>query len=274
MSSLRLRYALLGLIVIFLFVASMSSSNVFACGGYYNPCPPPPKPHGQSEGGNLLGSTLVVHVEVIVSVVVISHVTDTIPVLQVINQLPPGPPNISPGPTNILHTGAELYGLIVSALAMLGAAAGFGFYQPMFDVPANVNDTGAVSPAQAILRQLQQMLGGGASGGSVGGNTAQGLIQQLQQLMGGTSTGGGSGSGSAGAILQQLQQMLGGSGGSAGGSGGVVLKDALDSASEISEMESLRLQMAMDRISKMMSTLSNVLKAIWDTVKDIVGNLK
>jgi hypothetical protein len=35
------------------------------------------------------------------------------------------------------------------------------------------------------------------------------------------------------------------------------IKNKLDSLSEIGEMESLRLQMAMDRLSKLMSTLSN-----------------
>jgi hypothetical protein len=40
------------------------------------------------------------------------------------------------------------------------------------------------------------------------------------------------------------------------------------------EMESLRLQMAMDRLSKLMSTLSNVLKKTSDTSSTIVQNLK
>lgn len=44
--------------------------------------------------------------------------------------------------------------------------------------------------------------------------------------------------------------------------------------SEMGEMESLRLQMAMDRMSKMMSTLSNLLKKISDTQNSIVQNLK
>lgn len=52
------------------------------------------------------------------------------------------------------------------------------------------------------------------------------------------------------------------------------LKNDLDSMSEMGEMESLRLQMAMDRLSKMMSTLSNVLKKISDTQSSIIGNLK
>jgi len=44
--------------------------------------------------------------------------------------------------------------------------------------------------------------------------------------------------------------------------------------SEMGEMESLRLQMAMDRMSKMMSTLSNLLKKLSDTSSQIAQNLK
>ena len=51
-------------------------------------------------------------------------------------------------------------------------------------------------------------------------------------------------------------------------------KGDLDSMSEMGEMESLRLQMAMDRMSKMMSTLSNLLKKISDTSTSITQNLK
>jgi hypothetical protein len=51
-------------------------------------------------------------------------------------------------------------------------------------------------------------------------------------------------------------------------------KSDLDSMSEMGEMESLRLQMAMDRMSKMMSTLSNMLKKISDTASQITQNLK
>lgn len=52
------------------------------------------------------------------------------------------------------------------------------------------------------------------------------------------------------------------------------LKNDLDSMSEMGEMESLRLQMAMDRMSKMMSTLSNLLKKMSDTASQITQNLK
>ncbi len=52
------------------------------------------------------------------------------------------------------------------------------------------------------------------------------------------------------------------------------MKNDLDSMSEMGEMESLRLQMAMDRMSKMMSTLSNLLKKIAGTAEQITQNLK
>ncbi|MEO7240143.1 MAG: hypothetical protein ABIW16_01970 [Sphingomicrobium sp.] len=51
-------------------------------------------------------------------------------------------------------------------------------------------------------------------------------------------------------------------------------KNDLDSMSEMGEMESLRLQVAMDRMSKMMSALSNLLKKISDTQNPIVQNIK
>ena len=52
------------------------------------------------------------------------------------------------------------------------------------------------------------------------------------------------------------------------------VKDKLDSLSEMGEMESLRLQMAMDRLSKLMSTLSNLLKKTSETSSTITQNLK
>ena len=52
------------------------------------------------------------------------------------------------------------------------------------------------------------------------------------------------------------------------------MKNDLDSMSEMGEMESLRLQMAMDRLSKMMSTLSNLLKKISNTANGITQNIK
>lgn len=51
-------------------------------------------------------------------------------------------------------------------------------------------------------------------------------------------------------------------------------RQALDPPSEMSEMESPRLQMAMDRISKSMSIPSNLLKKRSDIATAIVQNLK
>jgi len=47
-----------------------------------------------------------------------------------------------------------------------------------------------------------------------------------------------------------------------------------DDLSEMGELESLRLQMMMDRVSKMMTTLSNLLKKMQDTQEAITQNLK
>jgi hypothetical protein len=52
------------------------------------------------------------------------------------------------------------------------------------------------------------------------------------------------------------------------------IKSDLDSMSELSQLDSLRLQMAMDRMSKMLSTLSNLLKKMSDTAGQITQNLK
>ena len=54
----------------------------------------------------------------------------------------------------------------------------------------------------------------------------------------------------------------------------LALENSQDSLNEMGEMESLRLQLYMDRISKLMSTLSNILKKISDTSTQIVQNLK
>ena len=47
-----------------------------------------------------------------------------------------------------------------------------------------------------------------------------------------------------------------------------------NSLGEMQEMDSLRLQMAMDRLTKLISTLSNLLKKIAETAEGIVQNLK
>jgi CRISPR/Cas system CSM-associated protein Csm2 small subunit len=52
------------------------------------------------------------------------------------------------------------------------------------------------------------------------------------------------------------------------------IKGRLDSMNEMSEMTSMRLQMAMDRRSKFVEALSNILKKIDDTQNTIIQNMK
>ena len=52
------------------------------------------------------------------------------------------------------------------------------------------------------------------------------------------------------------------------------LLEKASAAGELSELDQLRLQMAMDRMAKMMSTLSNILKKMSDTASQITQNLK
>ena len=52
------------------------------------------------------------------------------------------------------------------------------------------------------------------------------------------------------------------------------IKNKLDSLSELGETESLRLQTAMDRLSKLMQTLSNLLNRITTTGSGIASNIK
>ncbi len=52
------------------------------------------------------------------------------------------------------------------------------------------------------------------------------------------------------------------------------LKSEVDALSEMSEEDMLRLQMAMDRESKLVETLSNIMKKISDTADGIAQNLK
>jgi hypothetical protein len=52
------------------------------------------------------------------------------------------------------------------------------------------------------------------------------------------------------------------------------MQQNLDSLGDMSEMESLRLQMAMDRRSKFLETLSNVMKKLSDTSSSLISNLK
>jgi hypothetical protein len=52
------------------------------------------------------------------------------------------------------------------------------------------------------------------------------------------------------------------------------LKTALDSMNEMSEMTSLRLQMTIDRRSKFITTISNIMKRISTTEKTLLKNIK
>lgn len=52
------------------------------------------------------------------------------------------------------------------------------------------------------------------------------------------------------------------------------IKKDLDSMNEMSELDQIRLQMLMDRRSKMMETLSNLMKKFSDTKEDIIKNMK
>ena len=53
-----------------------------------------------------------------------------------------------------------------------------------------------------------------------------------------------------------------------------VLDDMRRKVDEMGELESLRLQMVMERMSKLMTTLSNLLKKIADTAQTITQNIK
>ena len=76
------------------------------------------------------------------------------------------------------------------------------------------------------------------------------------------------------AVANTLNAYPGGAGKAEFDSAKETIKNKLDSLSEMGEMESLRLQMAMDRMSKMMATLSNLLKKMSDTASEITQNLK
>jgi len=100
--------------------------------------------------------------------------------------------------------------------------------------------TPCASPAcQSLLAQLRQF------------STASGPLPHPIRVPAGNSLTYGD----LDQLLQQTQQNLG-------------------SMSETSEMDSFRLQMAMDRRSKFMDALSNVMKKTSDTDASIVGSLK
>jgi hypothetical protein len=52
------------------------------------------------------------------------------------------------------------------------------------------------------------------------------------------------------------------------------IRNKLDSMSEMGDMDSLRLQMAMDRLAKLMTTVSNIEKKFSETDNSIIKNMK
>lgn len=74
------------------------------------------------------GSTPVLHNVVIVSVVVTSHVTDTIPVVHIVNQFePPDPCETCSSTVSPTTYNAGFYGLVASAVGMPGLAGYLSF---------------------------------------------------------------------------------------------------------------------------------------------------
>jgi hypothetical protein len=86
------------------------------------------------------------------------------------------------------------------------------------------------------------------------------------------------------AKIEALKNAVGASSGpssgqAAGGQTGPVktpdnMAAKVDQLSELSETESLRLQMAMDRVSKFMQTLSNMEQKLSNTEKSITNSIK
>lgn len=312
---------------------------------------------GGSKGGNAggnangHGSTLIVQESVIVSVEVISRVMNTIPVVHVVTHFEPPDPCVNSCLSAVSPTSfnAGFYGLLVSAVGMLGlagyftmgsgtggagggAGAGKGTHAPGHrDARKSSNEFDSVTDshqvvtqgggnqsgvgggsAVSILQQLQQMMGGGGSGT---GESAQGLIQQLMGMLG--SPAGGGSQTSAQAIIQQLMNMLGSTGGSSdpgssaqallnqlmgmvgggtasssgtgtsaqsliqqlmgmlgGGAGSTSSTGGSTGLGDMSNSSQFQLQQAMDQKTQIESTFSNALKALLDTLKNIVGNLK
>jgi putative addiction module CopG family antidote len=67
------------------------------------------------------------------------------------------------------------------------------------------------------------------------------------------------------AMLEQVQELE---------ALATLLKGQADEMNQVNDEEILRHQMAMDRLSKFMSTLSNMLKKLSDTAESITKNLK
>jgi hypothetical protein len=188
--------------------------------------------------------------------------------------------------------------------ATSGAGAGKATHSPghRFDLGNNPPSDGpgggagnaGGGSAVAILQQLQQMLGGGGNGT---GESAQSLIQQLMGMVGGAGTTGG---GSAAALLQQLQQMMGGGTGTGSGASGETAQGLIQqlmgmmgggtgttgggSASTGSvgnnppgmsyNLGYLNQQSNMQNQSRSYTAISNIMKTKWDTLKNMLENLR
>ncbi len=109
---------------------------------------------------------------------------------------------------------------------------------PPLDVSGGMGSTAAYNPFQMPVADPQ------SSGG---------LVYVSVNLVGGTAPV---------ATICQLKAIL------------QTLQDDLDSMNEMSEMTSIRLQMAVDRRSKLIVTLSNIMKSFSEAEEAVVQNMK
>jgi hypothetical protein len=293
-SSLRLRYALVGSIVLFLLVVSMSSSNVFAC-NLGEKCGGGGSSGSGGSGGSHNGSVVVpagvrvLHNVVIVSVVVISHVTDNIPIAHVVNQLQTSIVTNATPPSSPF--GAEGYGLAASALAMLGLA-GYLSMSNFSGLDAEALVSTVLSETQDSQQELtdtmQQMqsatdakrqarLGAAAGFGMPGdgnqpvpadANTGAGAGRQefsVFNIKGSNIEAGPNFFAEATGVNSTFQ-------GRALNANGA--KSLLTQPSDLSQLSQQRMQMEMDEFSKVYQMLSNFLKSIEELFDNIVGNFK
>ena len=121
LSVLRLRYAPVVSVVLFLFVALMLSNSVFAVPAPGPHHSPPANHGGYGYRGTLSAGTAVVSVTVVVVGQVVMHETTVIPTVVTVNQYPP---------VATSYSGVAFYGSLFSAVAMFGAA-GYLTYAPL-----------------------------------------------------------------------------------------------------------------------------------------------
>ena len=120
----------------------------------------------------------------------------------------------------------------------VAANAGQTDGSPPLDVSGGMGSTAAYNPFQMPVADPQ------SSGG---------LVYVSVNLVGGTAPV---------ATICQLKAIL------------QTLQDDLDSKNEMSEMTSIRLQMAIDRRSKLIATLSNIMKSFSEAEEAVVQNKK